>query len=143
MKYCFGVIVDDNSNFNKIVKKFDDINALMELRTPPPDEEGNTYESYYALAGVTPEIRVESHIVVNAHVPQALKNKVQGEGGNTLKGSKIMWFEGTNYTYDYLRQRLLQWAGEDGCDKIWVIDQDTDLTVNSPQELANKFVTFY
>jgi hypothetical protein len=143
MKYCFGVIIDDNSNFNKIVKTFDDINALMEFRTPVPDEEGNVPEPYYVLADVTPEIRVEAHIVVNAHVPQALKNKVQGDGGNTLKASKIMWFEGTNYTYAYLNQRLLQWAGEDGCDKIWVINEDTDLTVTGPEDLANKFVTFY
>ena len=139
MKYCFGVIVDDRAGFNKVVKLIDDINAKMVEHYPEPDAEGNIGSPYYTLAGVTPAAPVETFAVIGANVPQAQKDKIQGDGGNALKGSRYMWFGGGTFTYATLKQRLHQWAGENSCTKIWYIDEDTDVTTPTPAALLAKF----
>jgi hypothetical protein len=136
-QYCIGLIIDGNDDFNRIVKKIDDINLLIIPGSDPGDvttyPDGSTSVERYVLPGTN--ITVESLVLVNANVPDALKQKIQGDGGNALHASKITWFGNGAVTYENMVKRLQAHATEDGCEKLWIIDAQTDLT----GDLLSKF----
>ncbi|MEW5797321.1 MAG: hypothetical protein AB1772_13330 [Candidatus Zixiibacteriota bacterium] len=125
-KYCIGLMIDGNNEFAKVDKIITNLNALMEGRDIETYPDGSTFTPRYVLKGT--EITVECHVIVNANVPDAVKRKIQGDGGNALHASQIMWLGGGNFSYEYMALRLTQHAKEHGCTKIWRTHINTDTT---------------
>jgi hypothetical protein len=87
-----------------------------------------------------PEAPAVVYVAIGASVPNTVKNRIQGNGGNYVKCSLYMWLGGQALTEAQTRARVRQWAGEEGCSHVWEVDIDTDTATATPQALLAKFV---
>lgn len=132
-KYAIGLIIDDSVTVGDLVRirgVFSTIDSFITAK------DGDLND--YILTGTVPKIRIKCYIAIGRQVPPLIKTRIQKatDGGDFIKSSQIMWFDGQNYTYSELEQRLRQWIGEDwGAEKIWIVDISSILTGN----LLSKF----
>jgi hypothetical protein len=143
----FCVTVPDRASLARLTSMADAINLKVVTVQDPPDEDGN-WPTPRCVLGInqTPaldangnQIPGEVFVGIGPAVPNPVKNRIQGDGGNYFRCSKYLWFNGT-YTEAQLAPRVRQWAGEDGCSHVWEVNTDTDLTTATNTALLAKFV---
>jgi hypothetical protein len=131
-KFGICLILDDSIKLTDLTKTTNAVlglNNFVQVKDQPTDN--------YILTGVSPETRIEVYIGVGRKLPKRIKDKIQlaTEDDFYIPSSRSMWFEGKDYSYDQIKQRLTQWAKENGCVKIFVADINSDLS----GDLLSKF----
>ena len=124
-RYAIGVVLDDSlkaGDVTKTANKFSDLFNLITVK----DENLN----YVVLKDIVPETLIHFYIGIGRSVPKQIKDKVQAavNGGVYLPNSRLMWFDGQDYSKEQITTWMRKLASQDDCKKIWIVDLNTVLT---------------
>ena len=124
-RYAIGIVLDDSlkaGDVTKTANKFSDLFNLITVK----DENLN----YVVLKDIVPETLIHFYIGIGRSVPKQIKDKVQAavNGGVYLPNSRLMWFDGQDYSKEQITTWMRQLASQDDCKKIWIVDLNTVLT---------------
>ena len=131
-RYAVGIVLDDSlkaGDLTKTATKFTDLLNLSIVK----DE--NLYN--VVLKDIIPETLINFYIGIGRNVPKQIKDKLREavNGGFYLPNSRLVWFDGQDYSKTQIESWLRKYANQDGCSKIWLVDLNTTLT----GDLLSKF----
>ena len=131
-RYAVGIVLDDSlkaGDLTKTATKFTDLLNLSIVK----DE--NLYN--VVLKDIIPETLINFYIGIGRNVPKQIKDKLREavNGGFYLPNSRLVWFDGQDYSKTQIESWLRKYANQDGCSKIWLVDLKTTLT----GDLLSKF----
>ena len=134
MEYAIGIIIQNTDTLTKVKTLFNKLNLMIEKKSVIDEQDR------YSIKGIA-DTEIQFFIGVARGVPSIIKNILNanndGVGELYLPVSRCMWFDGQDYTYAEMQQRLKQWIGFEWKEKYYILPVNFSTT-----NLLTKFVNY-
>lgn len=124
-QYAIGIIIQEKDSLAKLKSVFDKARTLVDNKSI------SAKEAKFLVKGVEGEIKFFIGIAKNVSSQVRLKLGSMADYDNAEFIPNIICIEfGEDYTYDQMKQKLIQFIGEQWMGYYWIIDIDSTLIGN-------------
>ena len=122
--YAIGIIIDNSLGLKDLTKIGNIFDFVLNNQN-----ENNADTNDYTLKNIPSEIKIHIYVAVARSVPDQIVDRIKEKIAVETSPNNIrtLWFgDGIDRTRAELEQRLIQWIGENGASKTWIIDPNSD-----------------